>query len=58
MTKIENLKNEYLILCINFGSSEVESIISLNIYCRQRKIFSASQLYNDVKEIMDWEKIN
>ena len=58
MTKMENLKNEYLILCINFGSLEVESIISLNIYCRQRKIYSASQLYNNIEEIMNWDKIN
>jgi|TARA_R110000772_G_scaffold188728_1_gene299790 hypothetical protein len=54
MTKIENLENEYLILCINFGSVEVESVMSLSMYCRQRKIYSSSQLYNNMEEIMSW----
>lgn len=51
---MQKLKNEYLILCINFGSVEVESIISLKMYYRQRKIYTASQLYNDIEEIMNW----
>tara|TARA_R110002074_G_scaffold161515_2_gene319695 strand:+ start:2302 stop:2460 length:159 start_codon:yes stop_codon:yes gene_type:complete len=49
---MEKLKMEYLNLCTTFGSIEVDSIISYNTYCRQRKIYSASQLYNDVEDLM------
>ena len=46
-------KMEYLNLCTTFGSVEFDQIISYNTYCKQRKKFTASQLYNDVEDIMN-----
>ena len=48
-----NYKTEYLNLCIEFGSYDIDMVISFKTYCNLRKVHSMLELYNDIDHIIN-----
>jgi|TARA_R110002167_G_scaffold71470_1_gene201681 hypothetical protein len=49
----QKYKIEYLNLCNIFGSVEVDSIISFNMYCKEREKASQQTILNEIQTIIN-----
>ena len=49
----QKYKIEYLNLCNIFGSVEVDSIISFNMYCKERDKATQQTIINEIQTIIN-----